>query len=230
MKKKFLVVLLLAMFIFPINVNAFSGKVILTCDDEVIKANDTLNCLISGNSFSAPISSFHGKILLGDGLSLVNFTKDSSWEGSGNGGIIDLYTGVNKTGKINFGSFVVKSDKNINGSVNIKIEDINVSDDNFKVYNLSVVSKKITVSNNDSNNVIVDNSSNNELLVDDDKVYNKITEDNNEEEVDINISLKDDDLVKDSNSKNIWIAIVSLIGTIFFICIVIYLCKKGRNV
>lgn len=147
MKGKYTVILLLALMLFPVLVNALDGQVTVSCEDTVIGPGGTLTCSISGNSFSALISSFHAKITLGEGLTLMSVEKDSSWLGSGDGGIIDLYTDVNKTGDVNFASFVIKADDDVSDNVVVNIEEIIISDDNFIEYNFEVISTEIEVSN-----------------------------------------------------------------------------------
>ena len=144
MKRNFNIIFLIVLFC-PIVINALSGQIILTCDSEVIGPGDTLNCSISGNNFSIPISSFHAKITLGEGLTLISSTVDSSWNGLANDEIY-LYTLVNKTGEVNFASFVVKANDLVRDNTNISIEEITVSDDKFKEYSFGVVTKEIDIS------------------------------------------------------------------------------------
>lgn len=246
MKGKYNIILLLTMLVFPIAINALSGQVTVSCEDTVIGPGDTLTCSISGNSFSSPISSFHAKITLGEGLTLVSATGDSSWYGSGEGGIIDLYTDENKTGKINFVSFVVKVNKKVSDHVVMNVEEITVSDDDFVEHKLDVVSKEIKVSGNSSNVTNNDNNSsegnvnnsdkNNNIDLDNETVNNNkegiddIGEENNEIETDVNIEKNNDNVDTDSKTGNIWLAVVLLIISIIFICVIIYLRKRGKNV
>lgn len=246
MVRKYFIIILLIIMVFPINVNALSGQITISCDKSVINPDSTLNCSISGKKINTPISSFHGKIILGDGLTLVSVTKDSSWEGSGDGGIIDLYTDVNKRGNVNFVSFIVKGNKKLSNKVIIKVEEMVVSNDDFVEHKLDVVSKEIKVSNN-SSNVTNDNNDiseenvnnsdknnnvelNDEIVDNNGEGINDIEEENSDIENDTDIKKNDDNVVTDSKTGNIWLAIVLLILSIIFICVIIYLRKRGKNV
>lgn len=114
------------------------GKIKIECDRTSILPNESLNCAIKGENFTTQLSSYSAKLILGNNLSLVAIEKDSSWEGSGDGGIIDLYTDVNKTGNFNIATFTVKAD-DINAGIdsNILLQNITISDENFDEYVLN---------------------------------------------------------------------------------------------
>ena len=149
-KSKYVFILLLAIVFLPVIVSALDGRIMVSCDDTVISPGGTLNCSISGNSFSAPVSSFHAIISLGEGLSLVSAENDSSWLGEATDGIIDLFTDVNKTGDVNFASFVIKADDNASGTLVVSVEDIIISDNDFKGFIFGVVTTQIEVSTDGS--------------------------------------------------------------------------------
>ena len=237
-KSKYVLILLLAITIFPVLVNALDGQITVSCNDTVIRPGGILTCSISGSGFSAPISSFHGEIALGEGLTLESATNDSSWMGDASGGIIDLYTATNKTGDINFVSFVIKAADNVSGTLVVNVGNIIISDDDFKEYNFDVVTKEIKLSstNNNVNDVIIDgnnDSSNNNGAELDNETVNNVDVNNeiiNENNDNTDVLEQDNNTVKDSKTNNIWLAIVLLMVSIIFICVIIYLRKRGSNV
>jgi len=143
--KKIMVILLIGI-IFPIKVNALDGNIELNCDNEAILPGSSVNCTIKVNNFSDEISSFHAKLLLGENLKLESIEKDSSWEGSAEGGIIDLYTDVNKSGDINISSFVVKVDNaSTMNRVDVSLIDVKVGDPQFTEHKFNDVSTSVEV-------------------------------------------------------------------------------------
>ena len=156
-RKEFLFILLITLFI-PIRIHALTGDVVINCDKTSVKYNEEINCLLTGNNFSDEISSFHGEISLGSNLTLLSVTKDESWEGSGEKGIIDLYTDKNKSGKMDFVSFKVKVNEDSNVDSTISVSNVVVGDTKFNeiklggnTFNIKVVSNNTTNNNVDNN-------------------------------------------------------------------------------
>ena len=111
------------------------GGMKISCDSDTILPGESATCTIEGSNFTKEISSFRTVINLDSNLILESIEKDSSWEGSAEGGIIDLYTDVNKTGSFNVATFTVRA-KEIDTGVSafIEIENTVVSDENFDEY------------------------------------------------------------------------------------------------
>lgn len=105
MKKiKYLLGILIMM---PIIVNA-ETQLSISCGNEVIRPNSNIKCTITGNS-SESISGLSAKLIVGDNLELDNVNIDSSWEGNGEGGSIDIYTDTNKTGNFPVATIELKT-------------------------------------------------------------------------------------------------------------------------
>lgn len=122
------------------------GKVKITCDKTNVLPSETLTCAIKGENFTTAISSFRTKIILDNNLSLESIEKDDIWEGSGEGGIIDLYTDVNKSGNFNIAVFTVKATNIQTGlNSNILLQDTVISDQNFDEYNIENPSLNIRI-------------------------------------------------------------------------------------
>ena len=107
MKKNMIITFLIVLVLLPINVKALTGNIKLTCDNTTVLPGSDITCTLTGDSFSEKISSFHGELNLESNLKLESIEEDSSWEGSADGGVIDLYTDVNKSGNINFVTFTI---------------------------------------------------------------------------------------------------------------------------
>lgn len=155
MKNNIILTLLIVGTVLPIKVQALTGNMKLTCDNTTVLPGTNITCTLTGDSFSEKISSFHGELNLGSNLKLESIEEDSSWEGSADGGIIDLYTDVNKSGDINFVTFTVKADSDIsNIDNNVSIDNIKIGSAEFIEYDFANVSTsiKITSNDNDGNN------------------------------------------------------------------------------
>lgn len=118
--------------------NGITGDIKIICDSNNILPNETLNCAIRGENFTTQVSSYSTKLILSENLTLVNIEKDSSWEGSGEGGIIDLYTDINKTGNFNLATFSIKASSiNTGLNTNISLQNTVISDEKFTEYTLN---------------------------------------------------------------------------------------------
>ena len=128
--KKRIIFMMGFMLLFPLIVNAAAEDVNIVCDSNTLVPGAQTTCYIKGD-FSKNISSFHGELSADTNLTISNITK-SGWEGSGDGGIIDLYTDTNKTGTFNFVTFVVEADSNVSNVEKLMyLKNISISDDSF---------------------------------------------------------------------------------------------------
>ena len=136
MKKKILILLVLYL-ILPISVNALAGEVYVKCKEDKITTGEKIQCEVKGKRFSDYISSFHSQVVLPQDVKLEEVTVDESWEGSGENGIIDLYTADNKKGNFELISITISSTKEIL-DIESKITFTNtiVSDANFVEHEL----------------------------------------------------------------------------------------------
>lgn len=126
--------------------NQVNGKIKIECDSNNVLPGENLTCAIKGENFTTELSSYSTKLILGNNLNLVTIEKDPSWEGSGEGGIIDLYTDTNKTGNFNIATFIIKAD-NINSGFdsNISLQNTIISDENFEENSVNDTSLNIRV-------------------------------------------------------------------------------------
>lgn len=149
MKK--IIILLVIGILFPINAHALTGNVEIQCDNYEVSSGSNINCTLKGGDFSSELSSFHAKLLLGNNLALESIEKNSSWEGSADGGVIDLYTDVNKSGDLELVTFVIKVDEVENNvDTNISITDIKIGDSQFEEHSFPQVITSIKITSTSS--------------------------------------------------------------------------------
>lgn len=217
--------MLLLILICPIKINALTGNVKIECNKSTISSGDSLLCTIVGSNFNDQISSFHAKLSLDNNLMSESIEKDTSWEGSTEDGVIDLYTDENKSGNINFVSFVIKlNNKNTNANVNIALEDIKIGDSQFVEHNINnvyteikVISNDGDINNEDSNKEDTDN--NNQDVTDNKNEI--INQDKNNNNIDNNVD--------NPATGDMKISIIVVIMIIMVIFIIIYIKKYGTK-
>ncbi len=143
--------LMLTFAIYPNIIKAETGTISIECEESTLESGKTAQCYLKGKNFTNNAPSFHAKLTLSNSLTLTTITKDSSWEGACDGGIIDLYTDNNKTGNFNIASFSFQIPSSINKII-ITLDEIAVSDENFNEINLPKVTKTITLNGGGNNN------------------------------------------------------------------------------
>ncbi len=122
------------------------GEVNITCNKAMVTSNDTFSCTVTGTvAANKEVSSLQAQVSLSSNLEFVSFTKDSSWEGSGEEGLIQLYTDVNKTGTFNIGTLNlrVKSNPIFNNNESVGLTSIifyEGSDNNYQGQNITAKS------------------------------------------------------------------------------------------
>ena len=131
MNKKILMTVGLIGILIPFNTKALTGSVNLSCTTTTLKPGESTNCTIKGN-INEEVSAVSIKLGVGDNLTLSNVKTDSSWQGDGEGGNIELYTDSNKKGEFPIATFTVKSDSLKEGAnTNITLSNVNLSDKDF---------------------------------------------------------------------------------------------------
>ncbi len=150
MEKRLIGIISFLLILLPLNVNALSGNVSVSCNKTKLSANESTTCSIKANTQEG-VSSVHAEIVLGANLTLSSVTTSSTWQGDGEGGIIDLYTDVNKSGSFDIGTFVIKAGNVTTGAnTSVSLSNIVLSDasfDEFK-FNANSVSIRIPSSTN----------------------------------------------------------------------------------
>lgn len=143
--KKLLLTISMILMVIPINVFALDASVSLSCDKFVLSAGQTTTCSIKVST-SGEVSATHVEVSLGNDLTLVSASKDSIWNGDGEGGVYDLYTDINKSGNFNIGTFVVKVNDGVTTGISqITLKNIALADENFKDYSFSVTPHSIRI-------------------------------------------------------------------------------------
>lgn len=161
MKKKILLIIGALLILIPLNTEALTGNVSVSCNNTKLTANATTTCTIRGN-INEEVTTVHAKIELGSNLSLVGVTPDSSWEGDGEGGVLDLYTDVNKKGTFNIATFQVKAGNVTTGAnTNITLSEVTLSDAEFNetTFTVTPISIRIPSSINTLSALTIDGES-----------------------------------------------------------------------
>lgn len=165
--KRIKFILLLMLLIVPIKVGAANASVSMSCLSTLISPGSETSCTITGNT-QAQISSVSMTLNLGSELSLVEIVTDSSWQGNGEGGQIELYTDNNKTGNFPIATFKVKAGMN-ETATKINLENIVLYDNEFKEIDTSASPLDITISELAVNNT--ENTNNTSTSTDNPKTF-----------------------------------------------------------
>lgn len=190
MKKNVFLIGVICSILIPINVSALTGNVSLSCDKTKLKPNEETTCSVKANT-NEDVSAVGARITLGSNLTLTSVTTDSSWEGNGDDGNIQLYIDNNKKGNFNIATFKVKA-----GSVNtgadtiVSLSDVKLSDASFaetdfavspvNVRILSNINTLKTLTVSDSNFTFNKDTNSYELTIDEDNTTISATKyDNN---------------------------------------------------
>ena len=160
MKKIFnKIIIILVLLIIPLN-KAAASSINISCPDKTTQ-NQTLECKITGTT-NKYISAISGKITKTENIEIINFTKDTIWQGEGDAKSFDLYTDTNKINTFNIGILRIKIKNNITPKIEtISINNIYYYDENFKEIVINNVTKNIKIlstNNNLSNLEIIDHN------------------------------------------------------------------------
>lgn len=140
MKNKLLLILLM---FFAIPTIASADSISVTCNSTSIKVNESTNCTIKGTTSSA-VSSLSSKLSSSGNIKISNIATSSIWQGNGDGGSIDLYTDVNKTGTFAIGTFKVTATATA-GTGSISLTNTKFYDANFTEIGVANVTLNIKV-------------------------------------------------------------------------------------
>lgn len=147
MKKKLFLLGVIGL-LMPFNISALSGSVSLSCDKAKLNVGESTTCTIKGNITDGSVSAVSAKVELSENLSLVSIETDSSWQGDGEDGNIELYTDDNKNGEFNIGTFVVKAGNNYGVSTSVSLKNVTLSDASFSEQSFTVSSYDIRIPSN----------------------------------------------------------------------------------
>jgi len=113
--------------IISLKISSKGKQVILDCEN---KTKDEIECKLKGRGNKYDVSNVSMRIEVSKNAELKEVKIDSIWQGSGNDGIVELYTDVDKKGTFNIGTFKIK--KKDNKKVKISLNRIIYFDENFE--------------------------------------------------------------------------------------------------
>ena len=152
-----LILLLLSLFILPVNANALTGEVKMNCDKTSVVPGEIISCTLTGNVIGGKIGTVSAKISTSSNLTVTSVKPDLIWEGEGTGGKLDLYDLDGKTDSFGIAIFSVKVSESFSGGTNEKIiiNDIEFGKDDNRNFisvndifgNIKVLSNVNTLSN-----------------------------------------------------------------------------------
>lgn len=128
----------------PFSIKALTGDVTVTCEKNKLSKGETTICNIKANTTEG-VSSISAKTDLGDNLELISFVKDSSWEGDGENGNIELYTDNNKSGNFNIGTITIKAGNESGVTTRVGLKEVKLSDASFTQEDFTVQPYSIRV-------------------------------------------------------------------------------------
>lgn len=147
MKKRLSYLLLLILtVIIPINVKALTGSINISCDKEIYKIGDTATCNVTGTS-DVDVYSISAKINnITSSNTTIGFETDSSWQGNGEEGNVQLYTDSGKKGTFNIGKLTIKLNDTTTdeSTIKVSIDDIKYGDTNGSEYDIEPIQKSIS--------------------------------------------------------------------------------------
>lgn len=125
--------------------NAKESHLIITCDEKNISKNESVVCNLKGKINEYDVSAFSSTLLDGTNYKIEEITPDTSWEGDGEKGDIDLYTDENKSGEFNILSFKVSLINDNEKEIHINLSKNSFFDENFEEHPLNDTSVTLVV-------------------------------------------------------------------------------------
>lgn len=116
MKKKYILIGVILSVLLPINVNALSGSISISCGSTSIEVGSSTSCTVTGYSDSE-VSALAMNLSSGGTISISNIVTSSIWQGNGSDGNIQLYTDSNKSGNFSIATFTASGNNAGNGSI-----------------------------------------------------------------------------------------------------------------
>lgn len=121
----------------PFSIKALTGDVTVSCAKNKLSKGETTTCTVKGN-ITEGVSAVSAKVDLGENLTFISFTPDSSWQGDGEEGNIELYTDNNKSGIFNIGTITVKAGNTSGVSTSVGLKEVKLSDASFSETDMTV--------------------------------------------------------------------------------------------
>lgn len=135
--KKIILTLGMIGLLTPFSIKALTGDVTVNCEKNKLSKEETTTCTVKGN-ITEEVSTVSAKVDLGENLTFVSFTPDSSWEGDGEEGNIELYTDTNKSGNFNIGVITIKAGNTAGVTTNVGLKEVKLSDASFAEHDFTV--------------------------------------------------------------------------------------------
>lgn len=139
MKKMRYILLLICLFIFPLNINAAEANVSLECDKEYVNQGDSVNCTLKLNVLNGKVSLVQGEFLIGNNLKLKTIDYNSQlFEGKYTEGATRIIAYTSSTSAVPEGNNIevatlvleVSSTTNFGTTLNVAINNIKLGDEN----------------------------------------------------------------------------------------------------
>lgn len=119
----------------------------VSCNADSSNNNGEINCKLKANIKDYKVSAISATIAESGDYKLIEVIPDSSWEGDGENGDIDLYTDVNKTGDFNIAEFRLSLINKDIDEIEVIVEDNSFFDQEFLEHKVSNINKKVSVKN-----------------------------------------------------------------------------------
>ena len=122
-----------------------NDKIVLTCQDKVIRKDEELTCTLKGKASKSKVTAVTARIEESDDFEVTKVTPDSIWQGDGEEGFIALYTDIYKEKKFSIATFNIKLKNKEAKEVTINIIENTFTDEEYEEYELDNISKIIKV-------------------------------------------------------------------------------------
>ena len=145
MKRKIILLIILAIVLIPIKVFGLTGSVNISCSKTTINKSESTSCTITGTGSSGSVSAISARLSVSGNITISNIASSSIWQGNGEGGAFELYTDENKSGTFQIGTFTITGSNA--GSGTISLSNVKFSDQSFNEVSVGSKSLSITVNN-----------------------------------------------------------------------------------
>ena len=138
MKKYGIIILMTLFMILPIEVNALTGSVKISCSPNSISEKETVECLITGTT-DENVKSISGNIEISDNLSISSFKVNEKWiQNSNENDKININTSDDISGDFEIGTISIKvSDNAQAGNESIKLTSVIFKDKDEEEFTVS---------------------------------------------------------------------------------------------
>ena len=125
--------------------NSKENNLSLSCESASIKMNEEVTCTLKGHVTDYQVSAVSSTIESNSDFELIEVVPDSSWEGDGEMGDIDLYTDVNKSNDFNIVQFKISLTNEASSEIQINLLENSFFDENFEEHKIENIATTLTV-------------------------------------------------------------------------------------